>query len=317
MDLITGEDTFEMEEHPATTTANATSKKRQSAPKNTAVYVSELPEDVTVDELVQYFSKCGIIMDEIMTGKPRVKLYCDEEDKLKGDALIVYLREESVTLALSILDESELRPGHKIRVQEASFNANETSTLASSNESKKNKIDKETWKKHMRKMQKKLEWFDEEAEAQAREAARQERFSKVLILRNMYRPEELEESLDFALQLTEEIAEECEEKLVITDCSVQVIEERADEGMCSVKFKKAIEAQAAAKLMNGRLFAGLRVSATIYDGSFPLPKKRTDLVGAHADEQARLEAFSKYIEENASDNSDSEQSESESSDNEL
>lgn len=129
------------------------SKKRSStsAPKNTAIYVSGLPDDITIDELVQHFSKCGIIMDEILTGKPRIKLYTDEENKPKGDALIVYLREESVNLALNILDESEIRSGNKIRVQEASFNQNSEGNEV---KSKKNKIDKETWKKHMLKMKK-------------------------------------------------------------------------------------------------------------------------------------------------------------------
>lgn len=118
----------------------------------------------------------------------------------------------------------------------------------------------------------------------------------------MYRPEELEESpLEFPIQLTEEIMEECEEKLGILDCNVQLVEERAVEGMCTLKFKTAIEAQAAAKLMNGRLFAGLRVSATIYDGSFPLPKKKSSNARSEdPNEQYRLEAFSKFI-ENGSD----------------
>lgn len=137
------------------------SKKRPSVPKNTAIYVSKLPQDITVEELVQYFSKCGIIMDEILTGKPRIKLYSDSDGKFKGDALIVYLREESVNLACSILDEGEIRPGYAIRVQEASFNQNSTPsdqqnapTEQEPESPKKNKIDKETWKKHMRKMQK-------------------------------------------------------------------------------------------------------------------------------------------------------------------
>lgn len=142
-----------------------TKRGSSSTSKNTAVYVTNLPKDITTEEIVGHFSKCGIIMDEIMTGKPRVKLYCDEDGNLKGDALIVYLREESVNLALNILDESEIRPSIKINVQEASKNTengsvaevtevaeinNETHSTAT----KKNRIDKETWKKHMKRMQK-------------------------------------------------------------------------------------------------------------------------------------------------------------------
>ena len=126
----------------------------------------------------------------------------------------------------------------------------------------------------------------------------------------MYRPQELEESLDFSVQLAEEIAEECKDKLGITDCSVQIVEDRAAEGTCTIKFKKTIEAQAAAKLMNGRMFAGLRVSATIYDGSFPLPKKQNLKMSADEEEQARLEAFSKFI-ENGGGSEESEEEEEE------
>lgn len=131
-------------------------KRPSSAPKNTAIYVTDLPNDITTDELVAHFSKCGIIMDEIMTGKPRVKLYCHDDGSLKGDALVVYLREESVNLALTILDESEIRPAHKIRVQEASNNKNsEANSGEAENEAtKRTRVDKETWKKHMKRMQK-------------------------------------------------------------------------------------------------------------------------------------------------------------------
>lgn len=133
----------------------------------------------------------------------------------------------------------------------------------------------------------------------------------------MYTPEELHESLDFSLQLTEEISEECEEKLGVTDCSVQVVEDQATEGVCTIKFKRAIEAQAALKLMNGRFFGGLRVVASIYDGSFALPKKNNKRNGVDLDldEKARLEAFSSFIEGSegesaSSDNNDSDNNES-------
>jgi HIV Tat-specific factor 1 len=134
----------------------------------------------------------------------------------------------------------------------------------------------------------------------------------------MYRPEELEDSLEFPIQLSEEISDECQEKLGITDCTVQIIEERADEGMCTVKFKSAFEAQMAAKLMNGRLFAGLRVSATIYDGSFELPKRSKNATTAQTDEtdeNYRLEAFSKFIERGNDFSSSSESDEQENDSN--
>lgn len=147
----------------SSSTEKTRNKKRPTVVKNTAVYVTELPEDITIEELVGHFSKCGIIMDEIMTGKPRIKLYFKPDGCKKGDALVVYLREESVKLALNILDESEIRPGNKIRVQEASFNQNQNTSETISEqpvvseqeqEIKRNRVDKETWKKHMRKMQK-------------------------------------------------------------------------------------------------------------------------------------------------------------------
>lgn len=133
------------------------SKPRQKTPKNTAIYVSGLPQDTTAEEVFAFFSKCGIIMDEIGTGKPRVKLYCDDSGALKGDALIVYLREESVTLACTLLDESEFRSkAGKISVQPAQRDgANEKEKeQTDQNEAKRPKVDKETWKRHMKRMQK-------------------------------------------------------------------------------------------------------------------------------------------------------------------
>jgi len=64
--------------------------------------VSSLPEDVTEDELHQVFMKYGgVIAESADTGKPRVKLYYDEQGAFKGDALIGEL--ESAPLASSYL----------------------------------------------------------------------------------------------------------------------------------------------------------------------------------------------------------------------
>jgi RNA recognition motif-containing protein len=36
---------------------------------NTSVYVTGLPKDVEVKELAEFFSKCGVLMNDIVTGK--------------------------------------------------------------------------------------------------------------------------------------------------------------------------------------------------------------------------------------------------------
>lgn len=58
---------------------------------NTAIYVSGLPLDITMDELVQLFTKCGLIArDE--KGRDKIKLYKDAAGEPKGDALCTYIK---------------------------------------------------------------------------------------------------------------------------------------------------------------------------------------------------------------------------------
>lgn len=81
--------------------------------KNTAIYVTSLPLDATIEEVAQVFSRCGVIAEEIDSGKQRIKLYHDEEGKFKGDALIIYFRSESVQLAIQLLDDTDFRLGEQ------------------------------------------------------------------------------------------------------------------------------------------------------------------------------------------------------------
>ncbi|KAK3392979.1 hypothetical protein B0H63DRAFT_457028 [Podospora didyma] len=99
-------------------------RNRAPQPKqNTAVYVTGLPEDVTVDEVAEVFSrKAGVIAEEIDKGGPRIKLYHDEDGKFKGDALIVFFKPPSVDLAITLLDDTDFRyppSGPKMHVQAA------------------------------------------------------------------------------------------------------------------------------------------------------------------------------------------------------
>jgi HIV Tat-specific factor 1 len=98
--------------------------------KNTAVYVTNLPADTEPDELVERFSKCGVI-EEDDDGEPKVKMYAKEDGTFSGEALVVYFKEDSVLLALNILDDAELRFGDSstiMHVAKADFGHKTAST---------------------------------------------------------------------------------------------------------------------------------------------------------------------------------------------
>lgn len=91
--------------------------------KNTAVYVTNLPRDTKLDELLERFGKCGVI-EEDDQGEPKVKMYARDDGSFSGDALVVFFKEDSVTLALNLMDDGELRLGDastRMRVQKAEF----------------------------------------------------------------------------------------------------------------------------------------------------------------------------------------------------
>lgn len=105
------------------------------------MFVSRLPLDATHEEIVSCFSKCGLI-EEDDDGEPKVKMYARETEdgsngngngngngaggggEFSGEALVVYFKEDSVELAVNILDDTELRLGDdttRMRVTRAEF----------------------------------------------------------------------------------------------------------------------------------------------------------------------------------------------------
>ena len=127
--------------------------------KNTAVYVTSIPLDADAEEINHVFSKCGVIAEEIDRGKPRIKMYTDDEGNFKGDALIVYFRPESVKLAIQMLDDSDFRLGQKgpagnMRVTEADFSYKKVQETTPGEQKGKSKDQK----KVIRKTQKMNKW---------------------------------------------------------------------------------------------------------------------------------------------------------------
>lgn len=121
--------------------------------KNTAVYVTGLPPDTDQDEIVERFSKCGVI-EEDENGEPKVKMYAREDGSFNGEALVVYFKEDSVMLALTLLEDAELRlgqPSTAMKVSKADF---AHKTPGSAHEAKPRKtVDKKKITKRLGKMQ--------------------------------------------------------------------------------------------------------------------------------------------------------------------
>jgi HIV Tat-specific factor 1 len=87
------------------------------------VYVTGLPQDAEQEEIVACFSKYGVL-EEDDEGEPKVKMYARDDGSFSGEALVVFFKEDSVTLALNILDETELRlgdPSTRMHVAKADF----------------------------------------------------------------------------------------------------------------------------------------------------------------------------------------------------
>lgn len=53
-----------------------------------------------------------MIAREIDSGAPRIKMYYDDSGNFKGEALVVYFRPESVSLAIQMVDETDFREGN-------------------------------------------------------------------------------------------------------------------------------------------------------------------------------------------------------------
>ncbi|ORY39966.1 hypothetical protein BCR33DRAFT_719769 [Rhizoclosmatium globosum] len=252
-------------------------KKAAKEPKkkvNSSIYVTNLPQDVTVDEMKEVFGKYGIIMEDIATGLPRIKLYKDAEGNNKGDALVTYFKEESVKLAVDLLDESEFRFGDsaKIRVSQAVFQEKPRPPTAEA--PKVSKVDKKKAQKKIQNLQKKLDWFEEEA------GKKSEKISKIVIMKHMFTKQEIDvRRSNLLIDLKEEVREECEKLGEVTNV---VMYDHSDEGVITVRFK---ETEAAAKCVeknNGRFFGGRNKTAE----------------EIQAEEEKRLAAFENWLEEN-------------------
>ncbi|KAI9844425.1 MAG: hypothetical protein M1837_005626 [Sclerophora amabilis] len=259
------------------------SKHNGEAPpprKNTAVYVTNLPVDTTIDEVHSLFSKCGVIAEEIDQGKPRIKLYSDEHGTFKGDALILYFRAESVDLAIQMLDDTDFRfgeagPSGKMKVQAADFSyKSQQDAPAKSSMKDKKKIIRKT-----QRLNNKLADWDDDDPSTIQDTS--SRWDKVVILKHMFTLQELEEDPAAILDIKDDIRQECSKLGEVTNV---VLFDREPDGVASVRYSNAEAAKACVRTMNGRFFSGTQVIAYISEGIEKFKKSTDRKVSGVADE---------------------------------
>ncbi|KAH9002007.1 hypothetical protein EDB86DRAFT_2801070 [Lactarius hatsudake] len=281
----------------AASTGAAPPPERKS--KNTAVFV-RLPFDATFDEVVERFSKCGLI-EEDDDGEPKVKMYARDDGTFSGEALVVYFKEESVTLAINILDDGELRlgdPSSRMSVQRAEFGHKNDNT---GGEAKKRVVDRKKVTKRLGKMQKKLEeWVDEDnfgpAITEEDVHISVNTNSRVVVLKHMFTLRELEEDPTLLLDLKEDVREECETLGEVTNV---VLYDKEPDGVITVKFRDPVNAQACVLKMHGRFFSGRKIEASLWIGKqrFRRSGVAEDIedTGGDEGEKQRLDAFAQWL----------------------
>ncbi|KAH8737056.1 hypothetical protein BGZ61DRAFT_525258 [Ilyonectria robusta] len=277
---------FEMPDAPKPPRPNKKQKAPPQPRQNTAVYVTGLPADATVDEVHELFSrKCGVVAEEIDSGAPRIKLYNDEEGTFKGDALIVFFKPQSVEMAIMLLDDTDFRitasgtREGRIRVQAADSSYKKVkydqegaaagAKDVSERRPQKSNQDRQKIIRKTQKLDAKLADWDDDLPYQAQAEAPKR--DKVVILRHMFTLAELEEDPAALLEIKEDIRDECAKLGTVTNV---VLFDQEPDGMVSVKFQDAQSALACIKLMHGRSFDGRTVEAFLATGGEKFKKSK-------------------------------------------
>ena len=204
------------------------------------MYVTNLPLDAEIEELLERFGKCGVI-EEDDGGDPKIKMYAREDGLFSGEALVVFFKEDSVTLAVNLMDEAELRLGDastRMRVQEAQFGHKQQQGASGGGERKV--VNKKKATKRIGKMQRygpraagykasligsprKLEDWDSEDEFGPtltvidKLSNQANKNGRVVVLKHMFTLQELEEDPSLLLDLKEDVREECATLGVVTN----------------------------------------------------------------------------------------------------
>lgn len=220
---------------------------------NRNVYVSNLPENTSEDEFVEFMQKCGIVMRDPRTNKPKIKMYKSPEGVFKGDALCTYMKIESVPLALQILDGYEFNR-KKIKVEVAKFNVKGQFDAEKAKAGRLKKNEKKRLEKAETKL---LDWRPDKL------PGGRPKSEKTVVILNMFDSKEFESDPGLILEFKQDLQPECEKFGEVRKITIY---DRSPEGVATIAFSEFDAADACLRRMHGRFFAGKQLSATLWDG---------------------------------------------------
>lgn len=244
---------------------------------NTHVYVSGLPKSMTEDEFIDLMKGSGIIGKKTEPGHPfNIKMYKGEDGSFKGDARCCFVKPESVTLAIERLDGYQYDNKHQLHCERAKFQPK-----GSYDPTKKPRtLDKKAKMKHKKNVEKLLSWELKEIP---------EVKQKKVILRNMFTPNEILEDAELIIDIKQDVERKCLELFQCEPSRVDIFDKHP-EGVISVTFTEASQAESCVEALDNQFYAGRVVKAELWDGKTKYKTKEQD-----DDEQKRLDKWSEDI----------------------
>ncbi len=178
----------------------------------------------------QIFSKYGIIAEDLLAGKPKIKLYTDDDGKFKGDALVVYLKPESVELSIQMLNGTKLRVnGGDITVQKAEFKE-KTDTEAKGTKRQLTEEEKQTIRKRLKALNEKAEdWNGDDDTINPK-------WLKTIVIKRAFTQKEIKEDPLVLNDIEEDMKEGCEE---IGSVEKVIVFDQEEEGVVMVRFQNS------------------------------------------------------------------------------
>lgn len=239
---------------------------------------------MTHEQLETFCAKCGILLPDPRTGRARIKIYTDEQGRVKGDALATYALRPSVLNAVEILDGALLREGGPpVRVAEASFDHKQARTQLSADVSQarvQSTADAAPRLSVRDFVQEKMSWEDDDDNADKKN---QSSASRIVILKNVFEPDKADYQV-----ISEDMQEGCEQ---IGDVDKITVFEGNEHGVVAVKFGSIQSCLRCIQVMNGRWYDGRQLSAQFYDGHTDYRHKESD-----ADREERERNWKEWLE---------------------